>query len=103
MNERSRERERLESSLQLDAMAVYEGQIRPKRPASSFVNSGVETPDQRVFERMARNIASYQNRQKAAEHQKMLNEVVDPNTGKEFFRPEINRNVAVRNRPASAA
>lgn len=33
----------------------------------------------------------------------MLNDVVDPSTGKEFFHPEINRNVAVRGRPASAA
>lgn len=103
LNERSRERERLESSMQLDAMVVFDGQIRPKRPASSLVTSGVETPDPRVFERMARNITSYQNRQKAAEHQKLLNAVIDPTTGKEFFRPEINRNVAVRGRPASAA
>lgn len=29
--------------------------------------------------------------------------MVDPRTGKEFFRPEINRNVALRGRPASAA
>jgi hypothetical protein len=64
--------------------------------------SGVATPDPAVFERMALNIQSYQSRQKALDQKRLRAEVLDPATGKELFRPEINRNIEIRNRPASA-
>ena len=65
---------------------------------TSAPTPGAQTP---VFDRMARNVEKYKFNKRVAQELNEIQKYMDPMTGKEFFKPEINRNVEVRNRPQS--
>ena len=74
-------------------------QTKSQHNASNKVLKTTKSAEGQVFERLAKQAEIYHNIQKQKRELKDQ-DMTDPKTGNEFFKPQINQSFLVRDRPS---